>query len=214
GRPFSISAWRLDSPAMRRLITAVALALLASCARPPQELRAPAGTPVVLISIDTLRADHLPAYGYRAVETPAIDGLRDDGFLFEHLYEPHSPYEPPEPFKSRYPLPYDGEIASADAVVGELLNELRRLGVYERAAIVLLSDHGEGLGQHGEEEHGVLLYNEDIYVPLIVKLPGAARRGTTVASPAQLTDVVPTLVALLGLARPTALLGANLLDLD
>ncbi len=325
---------------MKRVLSAVAalavVAVLAGCQRSPEAVRAPAGTPVVLISIDTLRADHLPAYGYTAVQTPAIDGLRHDGILFEHayshtpltlpshtsimtgvlpsvhgvrdnvgyvidagkvarhelpflprilkeagyatgagvsafvlqgktgmsnsfdlyedtiefragtglgglqrpggetlhavlpwlrssaskpfflflhLYEPHSPYEPPEPFKSRYALPYDGEIATADAIVGDLLAELRSLGVYDRALIVLLGDHGEGLGDHGEEEHGVLLYTEDIHVPLIVKLPGAQLAGSASSAPAQLTDVVPTVVDLLGLKRPEALRGTSLLQL-
>src|SRR5262249_11387261 len=76
-------------------------------------------------------------------------------FLFVHLYEPHSPYAPEEPFKSRYHDPYDGEIATADAIVGELLQALRSRGLYDRALVVLLSDHGEGLREHGEQEHGI-----------------------------------------------------------
>jgi choline-sulfatase len=79
-------------------------------------------------------------------------------FLFLHLFEPHSPYAAPEPFGSRYEDPYDGEIAAADAIVGRLLDELRALHVYDDALIILLSDHGEGLGEHGEREHGVFLY--------------------------------------------------------
>jgi choline-sulfatase len=297
----------------------------------------PAGTPVVLISIDTLRADHLPAYGYRGVDTPAIDALRADAilfaraytqtpltlpshtalltgllpamtgvrdnvgytldaarvasgdlpylpfllkqhgyatggavsasvlqgktglasgfdlyedsiefrtstglsglqrpgaetlrlvlpwlraaaapparpfFLFFHIYEPHTPYEPPEPYASRYPLKYDGEIATADAIVGRLLDELKRAGVYDRAIVVLLSDHGEGLGDHGEEEHGVLLYNEAIHVPLLLKLPRRQLAGRTAGAPAALTDVAPTLVRLLGLPVPPKMHGASLL---
>src|SRR5258706_73147 len=82
-------------------------------------------------------------------------------FGFLHLYEPHTPYDPPEPYKSRYKgSPYDGEIATADAVVGKFLDFLKRAGVYDRAIVILLSDHGEGLGEHGEDEHGVLLYRE------------------------------------------------------
>jgi arylsulfatase A-like enzyme len=76
-------------------------------------------------------------------------------FFFFHIYEPHTPYSPPEPYASKYASKYDGEIAAADGVVGELLDELKRLGVYDEALIVLLSDHGEGLGEHGEDEHGV-----------------------------------------------------------
>jgi arylsulfatase A-like enzyme/Flp pilus assembly protein TadD len=328
----------------RRRRAAAALVLLlpaaaaAGCARHADRMPvAPAGTPVVLISIDTLRADHLPAYGYRGVETPAIDALRRDAvlfaraythtpltlpshtalltgllpavtgvrdnvgytldagrvasgeipylplilkrhgyatggavsafvlqgktglangfdfyddaiefrtgtglgglqrpggetlrlalpwlraaaaapprpfFLFFHIYEPHTPYDPPEPYASRYPLKYDGEIATADAIVGELLAELRLLGAYDRAIVVLLSDHGEGLGDHGEDEHGVLLYDEAIHVPLLLKLPGGRLGGRTAGAPVALTDVAPTLLALLGMPVPPQMRGASLL---
>ncbi len=294
----------------------------------------PKGTPVVLISIDTLRADHLPAYGYTQVETPALDALRRDGILFErayavtpltlpshstlmtgvlpavhgvrdnvgyrldaakigggglpflpqmlkrqgyatggavsayvlqgktgmatgfdfyedgiefrtgtglgglqrsggetlgvarawlesvkekpfffffHIYEPHTPYTPPEPYASKYAAKYDGEIAAADHIVGELLDELRRLEVYDEALIILLSDHGEGLGEHGEDEHGVFLYREAIHVPLLVKLPDGQRAGATTARPVELLDVAPSVLGLLGLDVPEAMPGVSLL---
>src|SRR6185436_1588894 len=75
-------------------------------------------------------------------------------FLFFHLYEPHSPYEPPQPFASRFRDPYDGEVATADDIVGNFLDELKKLGVYDRAVVLLVSDHGEGLDEHGEGQHG------------------------------------------------------------
>ena len=307
----------------------VVLVFSASCRRTPAAFP---GAPLILVSIDTLRSDHLPAYGYRGVATPAIDALRRDAilfarayshypmtfpahasilsgelptrhgvrdnagyrfdaaqnpylpqllhragyatgaavssfvlrgatglaagfdlyddhlaadappgtdpeqrpgaatvrhaldwvrgrggrpfFLFVHLYEPHAPYEPPEPFASRYRAsPYDGEIATADAALGELLAELKRLGIYDRAAVLLLSDHGEGLGEHGEEQHGFFLYRETLQVPLLLKLPGGRRGGTAVAAPAQLVDVVPTLLAIAGVAPPAGLPGQSLLVL-
>jgi tetratricopeptide (TPR) repeat protein len=135
-------------------------------------------------------------------------------FLFFHLYEPHTPYAPPEPFASRYRAsPYDGEIAAADSVVGGLLQELKDRGVYKKAVIVLLSDHGEGLGEHGEAEHGIFLYREALQVPLLLKLPGSGLGGTSVAAPAQLVDVAPTLLALAGRPVPEGLDGGSLLDL-
>ena len=85
--------------------------------------------------------------------------------------------------------------------MGQLIDELKSLGVYDKALVVLLSDHGEGLGDHGEEEHGVLLYNEAIHVPLILKLPKSQRAGGTTARPVQLLDVTPTVLGLLGLER-------------
>jgi arylsulfatase A-like enzyme/Flp pilus assembly protein TadD len=290
------------------------------------------GAPIVLISIDTLRSDHLPAYGYKGVETPAIDALRADSvlalrafshypitlpshasilsgllptqhgvrdnvgypydgerhptlarllkaagyetggaistfilrratgiasgfdfyedsiemqggesldqlqrpggvtarlgldwirgrsekpfFFFLHLYEPHTPYTPPEPWRSRYrERPYDGEIATADAIVGDFLGELKRLGIYDRAIVVLLSDHGEGLSEHGERQHGILLYRETLQVPLLLKLPGGEHKGETIAAPVGLFDVAPTLLALAGVPRPREMTGTPLLSL-
>jgi len=135
-------------------------------------------------------------------------------FLFFHIYEPHTPYAPPEPFASRYSDPYDGEIAAADAIVGNLVAELQRLGVYDKAIVVLLSDHGEGLNDHGEQEHGVLLYREAIQVPLMLKLPGGRRGGTSVAAPVQHVDLFPTLASLVGAEMPAGGQGASLLDIS
>lgn len=318
----------------RRLLTLLLMAILAACDRAPERVAAatPAapGAPVIVISIDTLRADHLPAYGYESVATPAIDALRQDGILYEqayshcpmtlpshlsiftgllpyqhevrnnlgytfdgsrfdtlpamlkragyatggavsayvlrsatgvgplfdfyddrvggasnvsvadvarpggttaavaekwisghgqqpfffflHLFEPHSPYDAPEPFRSRYTNAYDAEIAAADAVVGKFIDRLKALGVYDRAAIVLLSDHGEGLGDHGEGEHGVFLYREVLRVPLIVKLPNAQRRGETVKHPVQLIDVAPTIASLTGTSPSKPFPGRSLLE--
>lgn len=128
-----------------------------------------------------------------------LDGMKQPRvFGFLHLYEPHAPYEPPEPFRSRYANPYDGMVAAADAIVGTFLEHLKASGLYDRSMILFLSDHGEGLGDHGESEHGVFLYRESIQVPLLVKLPrrdGEARpalAGTSVPVPVQLIDVVTT----------------------
>ncbi|HTO76522.1 MAG TPA: sulfatase-like hydrolase/transferase [Thermoanaerobaculia bacterium] len=286
--------------------------------------------PVLVISIDTLRADHLPAYGYHDVATPALDALRRDAVLFEnayshvpltlpshvtmltgqlppqsgvrdntgyvlspdhptlaerlgrsgyacgaavsavvlaktsridrgfdfyddnveaaapgmplgaiqrsgfeteriaedwvgahagrpfffflHLYEPHTPYAPPEPFASTYrERPYDGEIATADAIVAKFLAFLKARNLYDSAVVILMSDHGEGLGDHGEQEHGLLLYRESLHVPLLVKLPGARRAGESVARPVGLVDVFPTVLELVGLETPPGIAGSPLL---
>jgi len=307
------------------------LILLAGCGRQnPAELVFP-GAPLVLISIDTLRSDRLPAYGYEEVETPALDAFAreailyqrayshvpltfpshasiftgllppehgvqgnvgytlaaadkpylprilraagyatgaavssftlrgatgiEDGFeffddkmeetaashlwgaerfgdrtleaalkwlgtvadrpffLFFHLYEPHLPHNPPEPFLSRYGRSYEGEVASADALVGRLFDELRRLELYDRAVILVLSDHGEGLMDHGEQGHGVFLYRESLQVPLLLKLPGSRFGATVVREPAQLVDVFPTLAQLAGVEVPEGVRGISLLEL-
>ena len=282
--------------------------------------------PIVLISIDTLRADHLPIYGYGKVATPAIDALARDGivfdsawahspqtlpshtsiltgrlpfehgvrdnmgfsvkdgeqtlasllrgrgyatggfvsayvlrhetgiaqgfdvyddhlpptspekatgevqrdggdtlgvaekwldtltarkfFLFLHLYEPHSPYTPPARFRQYDP--YDGEIAYADELVGRLVDSLKRRGLYDAATIVLLSDHGEGLGDHGETEHGIFVYSETIKVPLLMKLPDEKQRGRRVAEPVQHIDLVPTLLSMTGSPPANGLRGRSL----
>jgi choline-sulfatase len=309
----------------------LALALAVGCApRGPSALEFP-GAPLILISVDTLRADHLPAYGYAGVATPHLDALVRDSirfenayshcpltlpshlslltgllpaehgvrnnigyrfegtthktlarilkglgyatggavsayvlrgatgisdsmdffddalggpeggdqdvslvqraggetarralawaervksqpfFLFLHVYEPHTPYEPPEPFRSQYGPTYDGEIAASDAIVGEFLDALKRDGIYDRSIIVFVSDHGEGLGDHGEQEHGILLYREVLHVPLLLKLPGSREGGTSVREPVGLIDVLPTVTTLLKAAAPKSLQGSSVL---
>jgi arylsulfatase A-like enzyme/Flp pilus assembly protein TadD len=131
--------------------------------------------------------------------------------LFLHLYEPHTPYRPPEPFRSRLPDPYDGEIATADSLVGELVAELKARAIYDDALIFLLSDHGEGLGDHGEDEHGLLLYRETIQVPLLVKLPHGLRAKERVSRNVGLVDVLPTILEVLRLPDDSAAPGLSLL---
>lgn len=308
---------------LRRGLAALLFAVLACSPRreTPQPKTSFANAPVILISVDTLRADHLPAYGYRGIATPNIDALAADGmlfanawshcpmtlpshvsmltgllptehgvrnnlgfrfdvakhptissllrargyatgaavssyvlrgdtglreafdwyddeldagsgstfadyqrrgdvtvarasewvsgnitrpfFLFLHLYEPHVPYEPS----------YDGEIAKADALVGRFVQLLKARGLYDRAIIIFTSDHGEGLGDHGELQHSILLYREAIQVPLIVKLPGSQRHGERIASPAALVDIAPAIASLTGVEMPATPSASSLLAL-
>ena len=132
----------------------------------------------------------------------------DRVFLFFHIYEPHAPYVPPAQFTQ--PDKYDGEVAFSDDIVGRLFDALRERGWYDSATIVVTSDHGEGLGDHQEREHGLFLYNETIRVPLLVRLPGARYGGTRSAEPVQHIDLLPTLAALAGLPPPAHLRGRNL----
>jgi choline-sulfatase len=126
-------------------------------------------------------------------------------FLWLHLYDPHSPYDPPEPYRSEYrDHLYDGEIAYADHELGNLIAWLKQNRLYESSLIVALSDHGESLGEHGEDEHGFFVYNATVHVPLIVKPPAgsgiaAGRRRESVET----TAVAPTLLQLAGLKDST-----------
>lgn len=115
-------------------------------------------------------------------------------FLFLHLAGPHAPHTPPDRFADL--APYDGEVAHADEVVGRLVRYLKTHQLYDRSTIVLVSDHGEGLGAHGEQAHGLLVSEAVLHVPLIVKLPGGEGAGRRVRSLVQHIDLVPTILDL------------------
>jgi len=132
-------------------------------------------------------------------------------FLFLHLYEPHKPYAPPARFASYEP--YDGEIAYADEIAGRFLDRLRTLDLFDRSTIILLSDHGEGLGDHGEQEHGLFLYQETTRVPLMIKPSGWRSGSKHVSAPVQHIDVAPTVLDLVGEQRPATLKGRSLTPL-
>ena len=132
----------------------------------------------------------------------------DRFFLFLHLYEPHKPYRAPDRFADLGA--YDGEVAFADELVGMLFASLKTRGWYDKSTIVVLSDHGEGLGDHIEEEHGLFLYDEVIRVPWIMRLPRAQSAGRRVKDPVQHIDLLPTLAALAGLTVTPGLRGRDL----
>jgi arylsulfatase A-like enzyme/Tfp pilus assembly protein PilF len=313
-------------------LAAAALLVLASGCGKESRLAGGSRAPVIVISIDTLRADHLPAYGYTGVATPNIDALAKDAIVFDnayshvpltfpshvsmltgtlpadngvrnnlgyrfdsakhpsiptllkakgyataaavsayvlrgatglsdafdtyddqlgrvsggsvgvlqrqgfetvgiaerwaeehkdkpfflllHVFEPHAPYEPREPFKTQYAdRPYDGEIAVSDADIGAFIDSLKKNGIYDRATIVFMSDHGEGLGDHGEDQHGIFLYREAIHVPLMLKLPDAELAGTRVQTPVQLLDILPTIADIAGFDVPPAAKGTSLVKI-
>jgi choline-sulfatase len=135
-------------------------------------------------------------------------------FLWVHLYDAHDPYDPPEPYKSRYSSePYNGEVAYVDAAVGKLLDRLRAKGLYDGALIAVMADHGEGLGEHGENQHGVFLYDGTIHVPLLFKLPRQRFAGKKVDTWVGLVDVAPTILDVAGLSVPKAMQGKPLVSL-
>jgi tetratricopeptide (TPR) repeat protein len=127
-----------------------------------------------------------------------IDSLTTDRvFAFLHLYEPHAPYSPPASHQMRNA--YDGEIAYADELVSRLLDRLRTRRLLDRAIVAIVSDHGEGLNDHGESEHGIFLYREALHVPWILRLPAGVPHAARVQGSLGLVDVAPTLLDLAGL---------------
>jgi choline-sulfatase len=120
-------------------------------------------------------------------------------FAFLHLYEPHTPYTPPAAYRDLTQA-YDGEVAYADELVGRLVQRLREMGRLDRVVLAVTGDHGEGLGDHGEQEHGLFLYREAVHVPLILRLPNAARSGSRVRGPVAQVDIPATVLDLAGLA--------------
>ena len=135
-------------------------------------------------------------------------------FLWFHLWDAHDPYNPPEPFRSKFPnTPYNAGIAYVDSIVGKLLDYLRSQGLYDNTLIAVAADHGESLGDHGELTHSIFLYDSTIHVPLLLKLPGNRSAGQRVSATASLVDLAPTLIDSLGQAPPPAMQGRSLLPL-
>jgi arylsulfatase A-like enzyme len=134
-------------------------------------------------------------------------------FIWVHLYDPHAPYDPPPSYDKRFSDPYDGEIAYADASLGKLFSYLRKRGIYDHTLIVMMSDHGESLGAHGESMHGIFLYDETIHVPLLFKLPNSLLARRRVSSRVRLVDVAPTLLTMLSLPLPPTFQGESLVPL-
>jgi len=138
-----------------------------------------------------------------------LTGRRSPWFLWVHFFDPHDPYEPPEPFLSRFKdAPYDGEVAYVDETVGRLLAFLRDTGLTDETIVVLTGDHGESLGEHGELTHGSLAYNTTLWVPLIITVPGwkPARVDQFVSH----VDIFPTVCDVLSLGKPAGLEGRSL----
>ena len=132
-------------------------------------------------------------------------------FAWVHLYDPHAPYDPPSPYREQYAgRLYEGEVAYADACLGRLIAAAQaRAG--PKLIVAVLSDHGEGLGDHGEKTHGFFVYQSTLRVPFVLAGPGVAA-GKRLAGPARTADVLPTIAGRLGVAPPPGLDGADLLD--
>ena len=145
---------------------------------------------------------------------PAIEWIRRDAgafFAWIHLYDPHTPYAAPPPLGSRFASrPYDGEIAYMDREIGRLLAALREAGAADNTIVVAIADHGEALGDHGEDEHGVFLYEAVSRIPWIIRLPNSERAGTVVGEQVRAIDLMPTLLELARVQPPARLDGETL----
>jgi len=131
-------------------------------------------------------------------------------FLFLHFYDAHVPYVPHPPYTSPYADdPYAGEIAYIDHCIGQVLDRLRALGVYDNTLLIITGDHGEGLGEHGETKHGYFVYQSTLHVPLVVRAP-RCRQGIEVDGNVSLVDIVPTVLDLVGLKVPASVEGVDL----
>jgi choline-sulfatase len=131
-------------------------------------------------------------------------------FAWVHLYEPHFPYDPPEPFASRFKdAPYLGEVAAADAALAPLLQPTLEQGAAGRTLVVLTGDHGESLGEHGEMTHGLFAYEGTLHVPFVVFAPRALK-PRVIDEPVRHVDVVPTVLDAIGAPLPVELDGRSL----
>jgi len=132
-------------------------------------------------------------------------------FLWVHLYDPHAPYDPPEPYMSRYAgARYDGEIAFTDSQIDRLLATLEARGLGDNTFIVLAGDHGESLGEHGEVQHGFFIYEAATRVPLILRVPIEGFGGIERSEVVSLVDIMPTVLEMCGLEIPDHVQGASL----
>jgi arylsulfatase A-like enzyme/predicted Zn-dependent protease len=135
-------------------------------------------------------------------------------FFFAHLYDPHTPYDPPDPYREQYSRDlYAGEIAYVDSQLGRLWDFLKAQRLLERTMVVFTSDHGESLGEHGEETHGFFIYQGAVEVPLIIVPPRSRLRGKVLSPVVSLADLMPTILDLAGLPVPRGVQGRSLVPL-
>jgi choline-sulfatase len=154
------------------------------------------------------KADDVNAKALAWIESPRTERF----FAWIHYFDPHAPYEPPAPYDAAYRgHEYDGEIAYTDAVIGRLLRRLDDRGLTDRTLIVLTADHGESLGEHEEATHGIFIYDATLRVPLVFSRQGTVPAGKVVQRPVGSIDIVPTILAVLGIPPPPSVQGASLL---
>jgi arylsulfatase A-like enzyme/Tfp pilus assembly protein PilF len=172
------------------------------------------------VSLDSVqrRGDEVLAEAYKWFE----ENNQDKFFAWIHLYDPHTPYDPPEPYKTDYSgkrfRPYDGEIAYVDQLIGEFRHFMEEKNLLEKTLIIFTADHGESLGEHKENAHGFFIYDSAIRVPLILRLPGKKGGGKRISNQVRSIDIMPTILNCLDDNPSSSVQGQSLLpyilDLD
>lgn len=168
------------------------------------------------------RTGNKPSFAYverdaESVTDMAISLLGEEHpprFLWVHYFDPHYPYTPPPPFDEKFPAdPYAGEVAYVDACVGRLLDALARLSRGREPLVIVVGDHGEDLGDHGEKSHGIFLYESTVKIPLLMASAGRLPEGVRCETPVSLVDIFPTILDILGMDPETIKLeGRSLLE--
>jgi arylsulfatase A-like enzyme/Flp pilus assembly protein TadD len=184
------------------------------------ELDRPAQRPTTLFTMPghediQIRMEEIAERRAPAVTKKAIAWLKQNSeerfFLWVHYYDPHYPYSPPEDVLSNYEeRPYDGEIAYIDRHLGQILDELKSSELIDNTLIVLAGDHGEGLGDHRESKHSILIYDPMVRVPLIMSYPARLEEGKRVGATVSLVDVAPTILDILEIDHDMKIDGVSL----
>ena len=139
-----------------------------------------------------------------------LQGRVSPWFLWVHCWDPHSPYDPPEPFKTQYKDHlYEGEVAYVDLILGKLFDYMKENNLFDSTLVIFTGDHGESLGEHGEDTHGFFAYNSSIWIPLIISSPETA--SGSVDYYVSHIDIFPTVCDVLGIKKPSFLQGTSLL---
>jgi choline-sulfatase len=140
-----------------------------------------------------------------------VDSRRFFGWL--HFYDAHAPYDPPEPFRSRYRDPYAGAISFVDSQIGRVLAFLEERHLLDKTVIAIIGDHGEGLGEHGERTHKLFVYESVLHVPFIVRAPSDRMPARRVDAVTRSVDLMPTMLDLVGVSAPPGTDGTSLVPL-
>jgi len=167
------------------------------------------------VSLDAVqrRGDEVLVEAYKWLE----ENHKKKFFAWIHLYDPHTPYDPPEPYKSQYSGKrfglYDGEIAYVDQLIGEFRTFMEEQKLLDRTLVVFTGDHGESLGEHKESAHGFFIYDASVRVPLIIRFPGNKLSNTVLDNQVRSIDIMPTLLHLVNAEVPESVQGKSLLSL-